>query len=507
MSAVSSKPRTFYDNIRKEDRKELFSIIDGRLTLNLHPGQKRAMESPAKYIFMFAGSQGGKTSLGAWWLYQEICRRCIYPEYLEEVNQSGGFDTVPAEGWVEEGGDFFAISATYDLFDLKMLPEIQKVFENVLRVGKYHAGKRIVELRNPHTGRFVGAGAKDTELWGRVILRSAHAGKTSKQSENIGVTSLESATAKAAWLDECGLDTYTVETWDSIKARLRLNSGRVFGTTTLYNYGWLKTEIYDKWLAGNPLYDVIQFDSSLNPSFPMSEYLEAKESMPEWKFNMRYRGQYSRPAGMIFGDFDETTGIIDPFVLPRETMVVVGIDPGGVNTALVWMGVYQGNVIVFRETLEGNLTTVGHVARTQEVAHFFTGRVKYVGGAKSEEQFRRDWGSAGITVYEPPIHDVQAGIDRIIELMKRGKFKVFSTCRGLLQEIREYRRVIDMLGEPTEEIKDKRMFHRVDALRYGCSVMRLVDGGTFTNPKVDKSRLPHTGVKLPFGNKKIPGLR
>ena len=66
----------------------------------------------------------------------------------------------------------------------------------------------------------------------RIVLRSANA-----------EGGLESLTGKAAVLDECGQDDFTLEAWEAIQRRLSLSRGRVLGGTTPYNLGWLKTQI------------------------------------------------------------------------------------------------------------------------------------------------------------------------------------------------------------------------------------------------------------------------
>ena len=45
---------------------------DGRMRVNLHPGQTRAHKSKARYVAVLAGSQGGKTCYGPHWLDREI---------------------------------------------------------------------------------------------------------------------------------------------------------------------------------------------------------------------------------------------------------------------------------------------------------------------------------------------------------------------------------------------------------------------------------------------------
>src|SRR5690606_30690163 len=137
--------------------------------LHFHDGQMRAWTSTRRIVAMIAGSQGGKTSFGPWWL-------------AREVETCGP-------------GDYLAVTATFDLFKLKMLPETRTVFEDILGIARYWAGDQILELCEhvwdddlgawvPLRGQFR-AKRSDDPMWGRIILRSA-----------VAKGGLESATAK-----------------------------------------------------------------------------------------------------------------------------------------------------------------------------------------------------------------------------------------------------------------------------------------------------------------------
>ena len=90
-----------------KQQNDLFEVDkSGKLTLYFHPGQTKAWDSDKRFVLMLAGTQGGKTSFGPWWLWREIQKR--------------------------GRGDYLAITTSYDLFILKMLPELRKVFEGVL---------------------------------------------------------------------------------------------------------------------------------------------------------------------------------------------------------------------------------------------------------------------------------------------------------------------------------------------------------------------------------------
>jgi len=546
--------------------RSLWTLDSARhLTLDMHEGQSRAWLSRRRFVFVLAGSQSGKTSWGPLWLYREI--------YGNDTRQAAG------------PGDYLAVTASYDLFKLKMLPALREYFEHVRGCARYWSGDRILELADPETGRFW-ADRADSPMWGRVILRSAASGG-----------GLESTTARAAWLDECvapetevltevgplpierivnertrvrvwshnertgawelkpivrwqrrpqrrpllklntlrltgnhkvrtstgyvkagdflpayngrdldgglssdgcvynltvagnhnyvadgilvancGQDEFTVETWEAVLRRLSLSQGRVLGTTTPYNLGWLKTEVYDRWLAGDTNFAMIQFKSIVNPAFPYAEFERARETMPDWRFRMFYEGEFARPAGLIYDCFDQDLNTCLPFAIPGHWPRYAGLDFGGVNTALVWVAQdmdvsadqNQSVFYVYRESLEGGLTTREHVQRAQEAARG-ENLVGCWGGAGSEDQARRDWQNEGWGVGEPFVQDVEGGIARVYGLLKPRRLRIFKTCKGLLDEIGSYRRKLDPTGQPTEDIVDKRTYHRLDALRYFAS--------------------------------------
>lgn len=359
-----------------------------RVRLRFHRGQRAAWDSRRRFVFMIAGTQSGKTAFGPWWLWREIQRN--------------------------GGGDYLAVTSSYDLFKLKMLPETRRVFEETLGIGRYWAGERIIELIDPRSGKFLAKRADDP-MWGRVILRSA-------QSEG----GLESATALAAWLDEVGQDEFRLDSWEAVQRRLSLSGGRVLGTTTPYNVGWLKTEIYDRWAAGDPDVEVVQFASVENPAFPASEFERARRTFPAWKFQMFYQGLFARPAGLVYADFDEGVHLVRPFPIPPEWPRYVGIDFGATNTAIVWIAedAARRAYYVYRESLEGGLTTREHAARARAFAQAER-VIGWYGGAAGETQQRMDWMAEGIPVARPPVTDVEAGIDRVTALLKEKRLLFF----------------------------------------------------------------------------------
>lgn len=426
----------------------------GNYRLRLHPGQYEAWESVSRFTFIFAGTQSGKTSYLPWWLAREI-QRC-------------------------GPGDYIAATGSYDLFKLKFLPAMREVFEHALGNGKYWAGDRIIEIADPATGKFWATRADDP-MYARIILRSAESD-----------SGLESSTAKAAVLDEAGMDSFTVDTWRAVLRRLSLSQGRVLGGTTVYNLGWVKTEIYDKWKAGDPDYKVVQFDSTENPAFPVEEFERARRDLPDWLFNQMYRGLFERPAGLIYDSFDEERHVIRPFAIAPTWPRYLGLDFGGVNTAGLFYANEPGTprLYLYREYKAGNRTLAEHATELLRGEPMIP---RAIGGSHSEDQWRKEAAQGGVVdnaivgglpVGEPDIKDVDLGITRVYGAHKRDEILVFNTCTGYLKEKRSYSRKVglDGLTLPTGEIENKHAFHFMDAERY--IVGWLKRGAIVSQPRI-----------------------
>lgn len=390
----------------------LYKLTDNKLSCLLHPGQTMAHESARRFVFIIAGVQSGKTSYLPIWLAREMRER--------------------------GEGDYLAVTATYDILKLKFLPELQNFFCHMLG-WKYSASEKVI-----YKGKT------------RIICRSADA-----------EGGLESATAKGVLFDECGQDSVRVNAWEAIMRRLSLSQGRVLAGTTPYNLGWLKSEIFDRWRNGDNDIQVVQFKSTMNPAFPVAEYERARATLPSWKFEMFYNGNFSRPAGMVYEDFTQNH-IVPAFDVPAAWPRYMGVDFGAVHTSKVWLAQDPKSQLyyLYRESLDGNKTTQEHV---DGVKQYNENNLLAWGGAKSETQQRWDWQAAGQYVAEPRISDVESGINRVIALLKEKRLFVFDICKGIIDEFGRYARELDAGGQATEKIKDKSTYHRLDALRYVAS--------------------------------------
>lgn len=353
-------------------------------------------------------------------------------------------------------GDYLAVTTNYDLFSLKMLPEMTRVFVNILNIGRWKKQIRTFEIRKncQPNGAFL------DPPWARVILRSA-----------LVKESVEAATVKAVWMDECGMDKFKLLIWEAIQRRLALNEGRALGTTTIYNRAWLKTEVYDRWKAGDETFDVVQFESRINPVFPEAEYLRMEGILPTWKMRMYYQGLFDKPPGLIYDVFERERHVCPSFPIPRDWPRVVGIDPIGVYTAAIWLAwdTSKGKLHAYKEYYQPyGRTTREHT--TAILAECTDGPViAFVGGAVAERQSRLDWNAAGMPLQPPPHSNVESGISTIYALLKGGFLVVHDSCPHLISELSSYSRAMDDNDEVLAKIVGKDSYHVLDSTRYATS--------------------------------------
>jgi len=378
---------------------------------------------------MLGGTQVGKT--------------CYAPHWMErEMRRKGP-------------GDYLAITATFPLLQLKLLPEMLFVFETLFHYGEFSKSEKVFIFHQKRKRKEDVVLFPDSDRPTRIIFGSA----TNPES-------IESATANAAILDEVGQKQFRREAWEAVLRRLSLAQGRALLLTTLYGFGWLKTEVFDEWVNGNADFDVVQIDSIVNPSFPIEEYERAQRTLPDWKFQLFYRGRYAKPAGMVYDCFD-TSSIIEPFPVPENWPVYVGHDFGTNNMAALWIAQdpTTGYLYVYKEYLEGGRATYEHVERWREMSAGMR-LVKKAGGANHEDGWRGDFTQAGWKIDKPTVRAVDEGIQRVYGFHKTNKLFVFRSCLNYLDQKQSYSYELDDNYQPLDKIADKERYHLMDAERY-----------------------------------------
>lgn len=423
-----------------------------------------SFEQGIQIIAMIAGTKGGKTSYGPWWLWDQIKRK--------------------------GGGDYMAVTASYDLFHLKMLPAMIQAFVEILGVGKYWSQKRVIELCEPETGRFYAEKADDL-MWGRIVLRSAEA-----------KGGLESGDYKAIWADEAGqVDKFTLAAWRAIYyRRAALYDAPILLTTTLYDLGWIDSEIIAKVkkdtdritemftqeetdaqatlnLSENLSIALIQFDSIINPLYPMKYFQAAADELPDEEFQAFHRGMRGTMRSLVYDPFDPVRDVIKPFQIPGFWDRWWGLDFGGAHLAATMYAEDPNSaekredrtLYCFANYLEGRMDIQEHVEKLRSLDDQSPKRV--YGGAWSEIQWRREFRANGLPISRPTTNDFDIGINRVYAQHKRQRIIYFEGL-PIIERKLKYRRKVDKQGEILDEIENKRMFHLIDSERYVIASIR-----------------------------------
>jgi hypothetical protein len=423
----------------------------GALHFNLHAGQSRAHLSKKRIILVLAGTQSGKTTYGPLWLHREI----------QECGP----------------GDYMIVAPSLTLMNLKAKPAFEELFINLLKLGKTRKENNRDIFYFSEEGARRTFGTYDPHAPTRVLF-----GYASKPD------TLEAATLKGIWGDEAGQDDFRAGAHEALRRRASIARARFLYSTTPYNLGWLKTELYDRWEAGDPDIDVIRFDSTENPAFPKEEYEERARTMPRWRFNMMYRGMFERPAGLIYDCWLPALHVTPASFVPDPTWPrLIGVDFGLRNFAglIFAKDPTNGRYYLYEEYVpdedhQGGFQMREHVKNI--LAHVPTNehgnlvRHRAIGGAFSEDSWRTEVTRAGLPVERPDQREVEVGITRVYGAIKRGELHVHPRCKNFLDEIGKYSRKLDPdTNEPTEEIDNKSTYHLLDCLRYavGTSVKHV----------------------------------
>jgi hypothetical protein len=472
--AVAAGP--LYRVIHDPNPQFITTDAAGTVVVHCHDGQWEAWQAPERFLLTLAGTRGGKSSLAPWWL-------------LREMQAKGP-------------GEYLVCAPTYKLLKRGVYRWMRRAFVTYLGLG---------HVVGDAQGEFVFSREGFERVWPGHRYDHGESRIVFGHAQN--PDSLEAAEYKAAVCDEAGQKAFKPESWEAVLRRLSTDQGRVLLPTTPYAVAhWVKHELYDPWKRrGTPAETktdaacrVVNFESRMNPLFPIEEWDRAKAVLPPWKFDLFYRGILTRPAGAVYDCFrDEGPDTHvkpggDVFKVPSDWPIRCGVDFGSPNFAAVFAcevmeeqpgpvradgraprKLPSGTHWIFAEYRPDESRTVAqHVAAMMEITG---GRVPDLcaGGAGSEQWLRDEFGKAGWPISPPNQTEVEVGIGRVYEGFATRRLFIFDNCPRLIDEIRSYSRQLDEAGNVLNELEDKSSYHLGDATRYLCNYL-FEPGPTFT---------------------------
>ena len=372
-----------------------------KIEINLLPYQLKLLKSDKKYLALIGGTGTGKTYFAPRWLYVKMGQ-------------------YPGEEWI--------VSApTIPMLKRNPVKYIEKFFqENKI---PYHLNKSDLEMETQY---------------GKIYFISA---------EN--PDRMQGIHAKGIIGDEAGM--YDMLWWNTAVQRVSYIEGQILLLTTPYSENWLKKEIWEKWKEGDPDIELVNPSSLDNPFYPVSEYERAKRKLPDWRFRMMYEGKFTKPAGLIYPDYE----VVDDFLIPSGWYRYRGVDFGFNNPfAVIWLAedpINQG-LYIYKEYKKSGLII-------DDMYSVLAGEPDIVTyGDPASKESLETLKAKGINIHAAR-KDVLNGILQVGSLFRTKRLKVFKSCKYTIDELDSYQWDTDRAGNIIDKPK-KENDHLMDALRY-----------------------------------------
>lgn len=262
-------------------------------TATFGPNQSRVFTSNARFIVAMGGKRGGKTTVGAYWAYDQATR-------MRTEHTTRGVKTVPPAGLI--------VAPTLD--QLKQAT-LLRFFEEFPMLRRYYTEYK-KEIRIP-----IGKDENGKPLYSIIFTRSL------EESENI-----EGIRAWWVWMDEA--DGAPEASWEIVKGRVSDHpDGKVLITSTIYRNSWINRLIYQPIKSGRiTQHEIITWPSLERTGFPLDEWNRMKAEMDPIQFSRDYESKFVFESGLVYGDL-LSYGVIEE--LPRSVTMLAtfyGIDYG-----------------------------------------------------------------------------------------------------------------------------------------------------------------------------------
>ncbi len=253
-------------------------------------------------------------------------------------------------------------------------------------------------------------------------------------------------------------------------------------------------------------YKSFRFSSKTNPHFPEEEWEEVKSELPEEVFKQEFQAEFIERAGMVYPEWNRNEHVCVPFEIPPNWYVYGGVDFGYTNPfAVVWAAIDpEGNYYIIDEYYERGRTMNEHIQniknRTYKVNMFYAD--------PSGPQYMAELQRRGLYV-GPGNRDVVVGINRVAELLKTNKLKVFSTCDNVIEEFEHYSwesKKRGSRGDLSKEKVKKQDDHSMDALRYLVMSTYHTRGKTPARKKSEVQRWREGHFRTKKRDKKYPDV-
>lgn len=206
-------------------------------------------------------------------------------------------------------------------------------------------------------------------------------------------------------------------------------------------------------------YRSFHFTTYDNPNIPVEELEKARKEMTEDRFAQEYLADFKKASGLVYKEF--TRDCIYSDEKHNTIEKIAGVDFGYTNPSAI--------LTIDRDS-DNNYWVSDEWYRTGKTNIELIEYIKSKGynavyPDPAEPDRITEFQNHGINTREVS-KDIEAGIDRVRELLKNNKLKVHKSCTNLIWELETYSYPAKKPDKNEPEIPIKENDHCLDALRY-----------------------------------------
>ena len=249
---------------------------------------------------------------------------------------------------------------------------------------------------------------------------------------------------------------------------------------------WVYDDIFMPSMEGSDTaIDIIIVDMAENPYVGKDEREAYLAGLDDEDKKIRGKGEFVALGGLILHQFNYKMHVVEHILPPFEWEWWASIDHGIANpTAVMYHAVNPaGNVYTFGEHYKSDMTIKQHADRIKEINEDFRKDPDiYIGDPAMRQRNAVTGHSIQI---EYGLHDINvamannavgAGLDKMNEYLRQGRWIISENCPNLLKEIRKYRRkkyASPKLADQNNKREEprKKDDHAIDSCRYLFSFM------------------------------------
>lgn len=237
-------------------------------------------------------------------------------------------------------------------------------------------------------------------------------------------------------------------------------------------HNWIY-KLFNEQKVGN-LITTNTFDNEAN--LP-ADYIPNLKLLPKRLQERHLYGSDADMEGAVWDEFSRGKNIVDPFYIPTNWNKTMALDHGFTNpTAVLWMATdWDGNIFCFDEHYESGKVVSYHAdqikSRKIDDIHMMADPSIFSKTQSNKGELHSiadEYHSYGVTLH-PADNTLLSGINKVNELFKTGKLKIFKNCVNTIREVEnwKWRKLKPGVYKNEPDAPMDKDDHTCDALRYG----------------------------------------